>query len=207
MTLAILNMRLGAAFLRHQLPARTLSKQTGITKTAFSSFLHLGFPSLRSSSQSSSALVSRINIPRIAPQLAIQFRFFSCQKGGSDSTLHFPDAVTITQYLSNHPLLKTDYYQEKGITKAIAELAAARFADNDIMETGVKIGAMLLIIDLLKGIDGFTGESLPNLGKLGLPPKFWTLIAMATEKALIDCANSVAYQESILSLERLRKLL
>jgi hypothetical protein len=30
----------------------------------------------------------------------------------SPSTLHFPDAVTMTQYLSNHALLKTDYFEE-----------------------------------------------------------------------------------------------
>ena len=50
----------------------------------------------------------------------------------SPSTLHFPNADTMTQYLSNHPLLKINYFQEKGITKAIAELAAARFADEPI---------------------------------------------------------------------------
>jgi len=94
-------------------------------------------------------------------------------------------------YLSNHPLLKPDYYQEKGITKAIAELAAERFADSSKVEMDVKIGAMLLIIDLQTGKDGFKGKRLPNLGKLELLSMFWTQISMATEKALIDCANSV----------------
>lgn len=105
--------------------------------------------------------------------------------------LHFPDAETMTQYLSNHPLLKMDYYQEKGITKAIAELAAARFANSDKVEMGVKMGTMLLINDLQAGKDGFTGKALPNLGKLGLPSMIWAQISMATESALIDCANSV----------------
>lgn len=107
------------------------------------------------------------------------------------STLHFPDADTMTQYLSNHSFLKTAYYEEKGITKAITELAAARFANSTKAETGVKLGTMLLIGDLLKGEDCFTGKELPNLGKLELPPMVWTLVSMATEKALIDCANSV----------------
>lgn len=107
----------------------------------------------------------------------------------SSATLHFPDAATMTQYLSNHPLLK--YYQEKGITKAIAELAAARFADSDRVDMGVEMGTMLLINDLQTGEDGITGEALPNLGKLGLSPMTWTQISVATEKALTDCANSV----------------
>lgn len=109
----------------------------------------------------------------------------------SPSTLHFPDAATITQYLSNHPLLKMDYLQEKGITKAIAELAAARFANSDKVNMGVKMGTVLLINDLQAGKDGFTGKALPNLGELGLSLTVWTQISMATELALIECANSV----------------
>lgn len=107
------------------------------------------------------------------------------------SPLHFPDVKTMTQYLSNHPLLKTEYFLEKGITKAIAELAAERFADSDKVEMGVQIGAMLLIHDLQAGEDGFTGKPLPNLGKLGLPSMIWAQISMATEAALIDCAKIV----------------
>jgi len=108
----------------------------------------------------------------------------------SPSTLHFPDAVTMTQYLSNHPYLNMDYFQEKGITKAIAELAAARFADSNKVEMKVKMDTMLLIYDLQRGKDGFTGKALPNLGKW-LLPTIWTEVSTLTEKALIDCANSV----------------
>lgn len=106
------------------------------------------------------------------------------------SSFHFPDAVTMVQYLSNHPLLKTDYFEEKGITKTIAELAAERFAENDLVETGIQIGTMCLIDDLKTGQDGFTGKPLRNLRKLELPPTFWMMLAMATQQALIDCANS-----------------
>lgn len=40
----------------------------------------------------------------------------------SPASLHFPNAKTITESLSNHPLLKTEYYLEKGITPAIVQL-------------------------------------------------------------------------------------
>ena len=105
--------------------------------------------------------------------------------------LHFPNAETMKTYLCKHPLLKMDYYQEKGITQAIAELAAERFADSDKVEMGVKMGTMLMMNDLQTGKDGFSGKVLPNLGKLGLPSMVWAQISMATEEALIDCANQV----------------
>lgn len=109
----------------------------------------------------------------------------------TNSSLHFPDADTMRKYLNNHPLLKMDYFQEKGITKVIAELATERFANSEKEEMGVKIGAMLLIEDLKIGEDGFTGKPLPNLGKIGLRETTWAQISMATEQALIDCANNV----------------
>ncbi len=197
MSLAIRTMRAGAAYLRHQLPigaqlaASALSKPKSITKTASSRLFLFDFSSRKASSQSSNPLTCRVEIPRPALQSATPFRFFSNLKDRSDATLYFPDSVTMTQYLSNHPLLKQNYYQEKGITKAIAELAAERFADCGEREKGVKIGTVLLINDLQAGKDGFTGNPLPNLGKLGLSSMFWTQILMATEQALLDCANSV----------------
>ena len=109
----------------------------------------------------------------------------------SSSNLYFPDAATLTKCICNHPLFKMEYYlQEKGITKAISELAAARFANTKKVDEGIKLGAMLLIYDLHEGEDGFTGKPLPNLGKLGLHSVFWEQMALSTEKALKDCANS-----------------
>lgn len=106
------------------------------------------------------------------------------------ASLHFPDAGTITQYLSNHPSLKGVYFEENGITKAVAELAAKRFADREIIEAGVKMGVAWLIHDLQTGVDGLTGEALPKLRKLELPPVVWSVISSVTEIALVDCANS-----------------
>lgn len=108
----------------------------------------------------------------------------------SSQTFTFPNAVMMTQYLSNHPSLKIDYYEENGITKAIAELAAKRFADRDIVEMDVELGTRVLICDLQAGKDRLTGKALPNLGELELPLIIWAQISMATKQALIDCANS-----------------
>lgn len=54
----------------------------------------------------------------------------------SAAALHFPNAETMTKYLSDHDLLKFDYYKEKGITQAIVKLAAERFADSDKVDMG-----------------------------------------------------------------------
>ncbi len=59
------------------------------------------------------------------------------------STLNFPDSDTMIQHLSNHPLLKINCYQKKGITKAMSELAAARFANSEKTEDDVKRQSML----------------------------------------------------------------
>jgi len=106
------------------------------------------------------------------------------------SNLHFPDAVNMTQYLSNHALFKSDDLKKKEITKAIVELAVARFADSYKEELGVKIGTRFLIEDLKIGKDDFTKLPIPNLEKLRLHPIIWNAISSATERALIDCANS-----------------
>lgn len=86
MSLGVRAMGSRTAFLRHQYLS-ALSKQPGIKRAAFSTFLHFAFPSLKSSSQSFSALVSRINISRIAHHPKIQIRFFSSQKDRSECVL------------------------------------------------------------------------------------------------------------------------
>ncbi len=87
MTLAVRAIGPGTAFLRHQLSLCALSKQSGVKKAAFSTFMHFSFPSLRSNSQSSNALVSRVNISRCTHQPNVQFRFFSSQKDRSECVL------------------------------------------------------------------------------------------------------------------------
>lgn len=87
--------------------------------------------------------------------------------------LHFPSAESMVSFLAEHPLLKTDYCEEKGVTKAIAELAAKRFADREKSEIGVRIGVLLMIRDLQEEKSGVAGKELPNLGKLRLTPEMW----------------------------------
>lgn len=107
------------------------------------------------------------------------------------SPVHFPDANTITQYLTNHPHLNIGYYQEKGITKAIAELAAKRFANKNTIEIQVKVEVGALVYDLLRGKDGYTGEVLPNFEKIEWPQGLWNPLSTATINALLECAKKV----------------
>lgn len=105
-------------------------------------------------------------------------------------SLHFPDAKAIKTNLCTHPFLNMPYYQEKGVTKAISELAAERFANQTIVPLAIEMGSNQIIMDLLAGEDGFTGKPLPNLGKLGLDNKVWTQLLMSTEAALLECAKT-----------------
>lgn len=105
------------------------------------------------------------------------------------STLHFPNAEIIKNYLSERPFLKINYFQEKGITKAIVDLAAERFADSEQTEMTVETGVRIMMNDLQKGKDGFTGKPLPDLGELKLNQIFWRQLLIGTQASLIRCAK------------------
>ena len=113
------------------------------------------------------------------------------------STLHFPSAEVMKSYLSKHELLNTDYNQEKGITEAVANLAAERFANSDKVEMGIKMRTMLMVNDLKCGKDGLSGKALPNLGNLGLSQVFWMTFSMSIEQALIDCAKNAEKEAAL----------
>lgn len=104
--------------------------------------------------------------------------------------LHFPNKETMISFLTDQGFLNDKYYKELGITKAIAELSAKRFADSDKGPDHIKMGAFLIINDLIKGKDGFTHEDLPNLGKLDLPLGLWQLMSKQLEEALTNCTNN-----------------
>ncbi|MGD2169117.1 MAG: hypothetical protein PVI40_02615 [Chlamydiota bacterium] len=106
----------------------------------------------------------------------------------ASNNLHFPNAKAMTEFLSNHPSLASDYYKEKGITDTVAKLAADRFSDSDKVEFGVKIGAQLIAYDLQSGEDEITGEKIKKIE--GMPTTFWITFSLGLEKALIDCAKS-----------------
>ena len=109
------------------------------------------------------------------------------------SAFRFPNARTTAECICHHSLLNR--YREKRITNAIAELAAKRFANGDRVEMEIKRETTLLINDLQTGEDSFTGKSLPNFGKLGLPSAFWDQMSIDTEKALLDCANKAQLRQ------------
>ena len=107
----------------------------------------------------------------------------------SSPTLHFPGADELRRCLCEHPLLKTNFLMDRGITQPVAYLGAKRFANKRHLEEGVKLGRMLMMYDLQIGKDGFTGEPLLDRSQMELPPAVWAQISMATEQALIDCAR------------------
>lgn len=104
--------------------------------------------------------------------------------------LRFPAKNTMIRFLSNHKLLNTEYNNEKGITIAIAKVAASRLSDRDLFETSVKLNSDYIINDLQTGRCGFTGKALPNLRKLQLDSLVWSQTSRLLEEALIDCAKS-----------------
>lgn len=59
----------------------------------------------------------------------------------------------------------------------------------EVEKAGVKMGTMLMVHDLQKGEDGFTGAKLP---KIDLPNICWAQLSMSIESALLDCAKNHA---------------
>lgn len=103
--------------------------------------------------------------------------------------LRFPDRNTIFEKVSINLLLQPDCNEEKGITKAVAELAAARFANSYKEELGVKMEVHLLIKDIQSG--KIRAKEVPNLCTLEWPTIVWQQISIATQNALLDCAEKV----------------
>ncbi|MCH9625209.1 MAG: hypothetical protein S4CHLAM123_03790 [Chlamydiales bacterium] len=99
---------------------------------------------------------------------------------------HFPDAKQIQECVYSHPILAKEYYLEKGVTKAIAELAAERFTNGYRTELGLKTGVMFMINHLEAGKDGFSGKLLPTFEYSLID---WNQIAMCVERVLIESAN------------------
>lgn len=101
--------------------------------------------------------------------------------------LHFPNAVTMTNFLLQHELLNQYYCQQRDLTETVINLAVARFAGEDKVEQVVNLGAFLIVNDLQNGYDGFTGERLRTVEKM--TGVFWNQFRLILESALIDCAT------------------
>ena len=103
--------------------------------------------------------------------------------------LHFPSNEIMKEHLSKNESLNFSFYKD-GITEAIIDLAVAKLAGSKILNHSIKPLSAQMIAELRCGKDSFTGEDLPNLGKLGLPDMIWGAIALTVEKALLDCGKA-----------------
>ena len=108
------------------------------------------------------------------------------------SVFHFPNKEIMKEHLSKHEGLNFSYYKDQGITKAIIDLAVAKLEGSDLLDNAIKPLSTQMIVELRVGKDIFTGEDLPNLGKLGLSEMVWGAIAITVEEALIDCGKSAS---------------
>jgi hypothetical protein len=108
-----------------------------------------------------------------------------------DQFFQFPNIQAMHQCVSNQGLLKDDYYQKKGVTKAIAEIGAQKIAHHKLREADIKLQVSLLISDLQTGKTIDPLEPVPDLEKSGLSPLDWKKITLATELAFISCAQAV----------------
>jgi len=102
--------------------------------------------------------------------------------------VNFPDAKTIKSTISNHQLLGKSDYQQKGITQAVAELAAERFTNCQMYELEIGTRAMLIVDDLRSSEDSVTRSPLPDFRRLGLSDGDWVEISEAIEQVLLNCA-------------------
>jgi len=111
----------------------------------------------------------------------------------TDDPYTFPDQTTLQRCLSKHPSLGYEFYRKNGITKEVSLLAAKRFANGELVDGGITMGALLVVADLKRGIDGYTGEKLPQVIPETGSAK--NAIPFHLESALKDCSNSPNPQE------------
>lgn len=111
----------------------------------------------------------------------------------ADKTYTFGSEKKLKQCLVQHPCLNTPYFKEKKITETVADLVAKRTANEERSERGLAIGATLVVHDLRKGEDGYTGEKLP---KIDVPANVGKQLVIGTIAAITDCAQGKEAQVS-----------
>lgn len=100
----------------------------------------------------------------------------------------FPGKDDLQAFLASHDLLNTQYLQEKGLTKKIAEIAAERLADQEHTSASIDFAAKFIIQDIAQEVNGFTGEQItPNL--LGMPAKFIQTLTLSLQLVLSQCTS------------------
>lgn len=94
-------------------------------------------------------------------------------------SLQIPHEKQLAQTIANTPVLKTPYFQNKGITEAIADLAKEKFAGGNVIDLFARLGAADIVKDLRNR--EFDGEELSEA--------VWQQVLRNTEKALRDSLN------------------
>ncbi|MCF7806149.1 MAG: hypothetical protein K9M07_02085 [Simkaniaceae bacterium] len=99
----------------------------------------------------------------------------------------FPKSNELKRCLGERSSLKDiPYFSEKGITQAVATLAAKRFQNSQKNDLGIGVGASLVVVDVARGVDGFSGEKLP---KVNIPGRIAPQLQMSLGQALKDCGR------------------
>lgn len=108
-----------------------------------------------------------------------------------DTIYRFPkEEYILKNFLNNYELLNTKLMKEKGITKAIVDLATERFKGGASTGKNLKNSVIGLINDLLIGKNTITNEALKvKFDDLKLSGSFWDEVIIHTELALIDSTS------------------
>ena len=104
-------------------------------------------------------------------------------------SFHFPDAVSITEYIKQQAPFNTDFYNKNGVTEAIVGLAIERFANKELSEAQFLLTYSIAVYDLQLDWDGCIGQPIP-IDKSSMGDK-WNEVAIEFHKALLCCATFV----------------
>jgi hypothetical protein len=94
-------------------------------------------------------------------------------------SLQVPSERQLEQIIANTPVLKTPFFQNRGVTQAIADLAKIKFAGGDLVDLFSKLAAADLVNELRN--KKFGNEELSEI--------VWNQVLRATEKALKNSFN------------------
>ncbi|MBS0586236.1 MAG: hypothetical protein JSR76_08095 [Verrucomicrobia bacterium] len=74
--------------------------------------------------------------------------------------IRFPSQTILTEHIFEDSFFKNPYYVDRGITGAVAMLAADRFAGRDRLARGILLGAIVMAEDIRAGVDSFTHKEI-----------------------------------------------
>jgi len=104
-------------------------------------------------------------------------------------TYNFPPKKELKNcLLETSSFLKLPYLVEKKVSDTVTDLAAERFGGSEFVEDGVTIGTILLVDDLKKGTDGYTGKPLPKI-QVRFNTADWWVLEKTMKEDLKKCAE------------------